>query len=130
MARSPGPLRKYTITFIWPSCPGSWREAVVLVDEKTARASFEALRRMHYAVRVAVTFQKPNTLKTFIATYPTGEWDRVGRVVYRHEGERAEFMPAWCLGLDDKKVEKKGEQHDGRLGAPVRRGKPRGLASR
>lgn len=102
MARPKGPIRKFKVSCIWPSSPKVWREAVDMVDEGTARQSFEALRGMHYAVEVTIIFLRPNTTRAFMARYTTGRWDRHGRLVYQHTGEMIEYMPAWALGRQEK----------------------------
>lgn len=127
MARPSGPLRRYSVYCVWPISPGKWRLTVDMVDGPTARESATALRRMNYPVRVVVTLLRPNVARDLEARFPSVEWDRYGRVVYRHSGKNAEYVAPWALGEESLEKEKAG----GTVGRVVRRPRePGGVAAR
>lgn len=101
MARPAGPLRKYSVQCIWPTVPGKWRSAVEDADEVTARNSTLALKRMHYPVRVSITFLTPNKARQILSTHLACEWDRCGRILVRYSGAKTKDMPEWALGRED-----------------------------
>ena len=113
MARPSGPLRRYSVYCVWPVHPGQWRLTVDMVDGPTARESAAALRRMGYPVRVVTVLLKATASRTLVARFLAIEWDRYGRVVYRHTGEYVECVAPWALGEE-----------------PLEREKPNGAAGR
>jgi hypothetical protein len=101
-----GPFKRYTVEFVWPSEPGRYREAVVGVDEQTARRSVDALRGMHYALQVKISFSRGTTSRTFLRSCVVAQWDRLGNVTFRDTGEYSEFIPSWVTRYEKLPKEK------------------------
>lgn len=104
--RPKGPLRKYTIECMWPSNLGSWRTTVAEVDEKTARRSAAALKRMRHPFRVKLTLISPNKKRTPLGSHLISRWNRQGEIVEIHEGGMRFYMPSWALGEEPLEKEK------------------------
>lgn len=104
--RPPGPLKMYTVECIFPTEPGRYRQAVVNVDERVARRSVSALKVMHYALQVKISFHKPTTSRALLGSCLAAQWDRFGNVTYRDLGEFSQYIPEWVTG-DAPLVEEK-----------------------
>jgi hypothetical protein len=117
--RPPGPIRKYTVEFVWPSdhrtrkgMESPWREAVRGVDEQTARKSATALRDMKCQFRVRMAFVKPGNEQRVIGECTASEWSRIGQVTYRHEGDMTDLIPGWVTGAESLEIPKKQKEDD------------------
>lgn len=105
--RPAGPLKIYTVEFVWPSSPGRYREAVVSVDEKTARRSATALHSMHCAFQVRITFTRAN--REYLYTCVAAQWNRIGNVTYQDSGEFSQYIPGWVTGKEPLAEEAKND---------------------
>jgi len=107
--RPEGPLRSYTVLCAWPSSPKRFRTTVESVDERTARESVIALRKMHFAVQVDIAFRASNRTNEYRGACPAVRWDQAGRVTHRHTGEFQKYIPAWITGEEPVEREKRSE---------------------
>lgn len=107
--RPPGPLRRYSVEFVWPTDPSRYREAVIDEDEETARTSAGVLLSMNFAFQVRMRFLSASGDRTCLGHCTAAQWDRLGHVTYVDQGEFAQYIPGWVTGREPLVKEKRNE---------------------